>query len=95
MRYHCLARLAFCVCLLGILGGQPYGSIASAASDEDTIALVRHLQELTGMSKGVCSILGCNDGRLPLAMARSSDFFVFVQDPRPATVIAARKVVRG
>ena len=92
MAHKVLFRLAFCLCLLGVLGVGSASSIAWAdqPTSEDAAALVGHCRELAEISKGVCSMLGCSDATIPLAMARSGGFFIHAQVPRPVVVDAVR-----
>lgn len=44
-------------------------------------ALARHVLDMAGISKGLCSIIGCGDGAMARAVADSSEFIVHVIDP--------------
>jgi len=76
-----------CVALGVVLGTH----VARAAPDNS--ALARELVKMAGRSHGVCAVLGCGDGALLVALARSSDFLIHALDPQPDAVAAARKVV--
>ncbi len=66
---------------------------AGAGSDPVESDLANHLINKAGTSRGLCSLLGCRDGKLVLELVRGSKFFVYVQDPREATVAAAQKTL--
>jgi len=65
-------------------------SLAGTPAGSD---LARHLIQKAGVSHGLCSVLGSRDGALALELVRGSEFFVHVQDPEEATVVAARKTL--
>ncbi|MBW8040078.1 MAG: PQQ-binding-like beta-propeller repeat protein [Planctomycetes bacterium] len=56
-------------------------------------ALAHHLISKAGTSRGLCSLVGCEGGTLALELVRGSRFFLYVQDPREATVAAAKKTL--
>ena len=66
---------------------------ASAGSEKNDRDLAHHLITKAGTSRGLCSLLGCEDGTLALELVRGSQFFLYVQDPRPATVAAAQQAL--
>ena len=66
---------------------------ASAGSGRSDRDLAHHLITKTGTSRGLCSLLGCEGGTLVLELVQGSQFFLHVQDPRPATVAAAQKAL--
>ncbi len=55
--------------------------------------LAHQLITKAGTSRGLCSLLGSEGGTLALELVRGSQFFVYVQDPREATVAAAQKTL--
>jgi len=79
---------AACWIVLVLIAGA---STASAAQTPKQLA--SQLLEQAGISRGICAVLGTEDGRLALELVRASEFLVHVQDPRPAAVEAARKTV--
>jgi len=66
---------------------------ASAGSGRSERELAHHLLTKAGTSHGLCSLLGCEGGTLALELVRSSQFFIYVQDPQRATVAAAQKAL--
>jgi outer membrane protein assembly factor BamB/SAM-dependent methyltransferase len=56
-------------------------------------ALAGHLAGMGGITQGVCSVLGCQDGKLALELARRSDFLLHVWEPSVAAVAAARQLL--
>lgn len=65
-------------------------SAGSGISDRE---LAHHLLTKAGTSHGLCSLLGCEGGTLALELVRGSQFFLYVQDLRPAVVVAAQKAL--
>jgi SAM-dependent methyltransferase len=55
--------------------------------------LANRIVEMAGMSRGICLILGCRDGKVALELARRSDFLVHVWEPAGAAVTAARQLL--
>jgi SAM-dependent methyltransferase len=55
--------------------------------------LAHHLITKAGTSRGLCLLLGSEDGALALELVRGSWYFLYVQDPRGATVAAAHKAL--
>lgn len=55
--------------------------------------LAHHLITKAGTSRGLCLLLGSEDGALALELVRGSWYFLYVQDPRGATVAAAQKAL--
>jgi outer membrane protein assembly factor BamB len=55
--------------------------------------LAHQLITKAGTTRGLCSLLGCQGGKLELALIQGSRFFVYVQDPREAAVVAAQKAL--
>jgi len=66
---------------------------ASAGSGRSDRELAHHLLTKAGTSHGLCSLLGCEGGTLELELVRGSRFFLYVQEPRGATVAAAQKAL--
>jgi len=66
---------------------------ASAGSGKSDRDIAHHLITKAGTSRGLCSLLGCEGGTLALELVRDSQFFLYVQDPRGATVAAAYKAL--
>lgn len=56
----------------------------------DPSGLARHISAMARMPRGVCSILGCRDGRLAEAMASADEFVVHAIDPSAENVAAGR-----
>ncbi len=75
------------VILMGMAGTSSAGT---KASNRD---LADHLVTMSGISRGLCSLLGCRDGTLALELVQGSQLFLYVQDPRGATVSAAQKTL--
>jgi len=85
--------MVLCVSLavLVLFVGGMNGVTAEPAADE--AALARHFVERGGVTDGICSVLGCGDGKLALEIVRSSNFLVHAQDPVTAAVTTAQKTV--
>lgn len=64
-----------------------------AAAEDGTPGLAGQVIERTGVSQGICAVLGWEGGTLPLDLAESGRFLVHVVEPDPATVSAARKTL--
>jgi len=75
------------ILLAGIAGTVSAGT---GASNRD---LAHHLINKVGMSRGLCSLLGCQDSTLALELVQCSQFFVYVQDPHQASVTDAQKTL--
>jgi len=75
------------VAVLLILAG------ACFAAEGDAAHLVGELLEVSGMQRGLCCMLGTQDGTLPLVLVRRSGLLVHVIEPGAARVAAARKRV--
>jgi len=80
-------RFSFLMCGVILLVGVA-GIATAGPSDYD---LADHFITKAGTSCGLCALLGCRDGALALELVRGSQFFVYVQDAREATVAAAQK----
>jgi len=65
----------------------------SAGSGIRERELAHHLLAKAGTSHGLCSLLGCEGGTFALELVRGSQFFLYVQDSRPAVVAAAQKAL--
>jgi SAM-dependent methyltransferase len=65
-------------------------SAGARTSDSD---LAHQLITKAGTSRGLCSLLGCQGGKLELELVQGSQFFLYVQDPRPTMVAAAQKAL--
>ena len=65
----------------------------SAGSGISERELAHHLLTKAGTSHGLCSLLGCEGGTFALELVRGSQFFLYVQDSRPAVVAAAQKAL--
>jgi outer membrane protein assembly factor BamB len=86
------------LCLAGMLVGGLAAAVPAIAAKEpagDESALAAHLTKLAGTSRGVCSVLGCEDGKVALALARQTEFLVHVWEPRASAVAAARELAGG
>ncbi len=66
---------------------------ASADTRTGDRDLAHHLITKAGTSRGLCLLLGCEDGALALELVRGSRFFLYVQDPQTASVAAAQKAL--
>ena len=95
MRRNLNSMLGPLACLLGIVAGATVGPLAAVGRAESTGAkpIVRHCVELAGISSGICSILGCDDGAEVLAAASSGRFLVHALDPRDDAVQVVRAAV--
>ena len=78
---HLMCGIILLACTVGTYGAE------AGASHRD---LARHLVTKAGTSRGLCSLLGCQDGALALELVQGSHFFLHVQARRPATVAAAQ-----
>ncbi|MBI4581684.1 MAG: PQQ-binding-like beta-propeller repeat protein [Planctomycetes bacterium] len=74
----CWAGLAMVVLVVA-----PQALAAEKAGGE--AALVQRLVEQTGVSQGVCAVVGGQDGGLALALGKRSQFLVHVWEPEAAT----------
>ncbi len=81
-------RFFLLICGVVILTGM--AGISSAGNTASNRELADHLITMSGISRGLCSLLGCRDGRLALELVQGGRFFLYVQDPRGATVSAAQ-----
>ncbi len=90
-----VSRTSYVGCLGALLVGSFLAATARAdtADSPDADELLRHCLDLAGISQGVCAMVGCPDEGLPLAMARTGDFFLHVRDPRPEHLAAARTAI--
>lgn len=59
----------------------------------DAAATARQLVEKAGFKKGLCAVVGCDNGGLLLALARQSGFLIHAVDPDDSAVAAARTAV--
>ncbi len=66
--------------------GQPAGYAQSGSSD-----LATHLIEKSGVSGGICAVLGCGECDVALEVAGSGRFLVHALDPRASVIDAARQ----
>lgn len=66
---------------------------AGASTQMGDRDLAHQLITKAGTSRGLCLLLGCEDGALALELVRGSGFFLYVQDPREAAVTAAQKTL--
>jgi acetaldehyde dehydrogenase (acetylating) len=83
-------------CLLATLVASLVASVArpgDARGDDRASTLAQRVQQLTGISSGLCGIVDYDDPALPLALARDGRFFVHVLDPRRDSVNAIRTAV--
>ena len=74
------------LCVLGALGSGP------AAWAADVSELVGHLLEMSDTTQGICSVVGCADGSLPVELGRPEGLLVHVWEPDAAVVPTARKL---
>ncbi|MFH1744310.1 MAG: PQQ-binding-like beta-propeller repeat protein [bacterium] len=81
------------IALVTALCFLPFPAAAEDASSQDVSALAACLMDKADMSCGFCTILTCDDGNLPLELARRGDFFVHVLDTRNSAVEAARETL--
>jgi outer membrane protein assembly factor BamB len=65
----------------------------AASVHANTLELAAHLVETSGMSRGICSVVGCDDGDFVFEVSQSSEFLVHAWDPRPEAVQAVRKTI--
>jgi len=66
---------------------------AGASTQMGDRDLAHQLITKAGTSRGLCVLLGCEDGALALELVRKSGFFLYVQDPRPGPVAAVQKTL--
>ena len=92
MKNSVVGFISIIVCLGVALGVGPAVPAAEEPAGDES-ALVAHLVEMSGISGGVCSVLGCDDAELALELARSGRFFVHVQDTSDSTLASARSMV--
>ncbi len=96
MEKQCLSPL-MCTAILvfGMTGAANAGvrTTGDPALQQASRDLAHHLITKAGRSRGLCALLGCQDGTLALEIVRGSQFFLYVQDPRAATVAAAQKTL--
>jgi len=77
---------------IGLFGDAGGGKAAEMkAGDSDSLARV--LVTDGGARRGLCAVLGCDDGRFVLQLARSSELLVHVQEPKASAVHAARELI--
>jgi outer membrane protein assembly factor BamB len=75
--------------LAGLMAVLPVTSAVRATSVEPEAAdLAALLHEQSGVSRGVCCVLGCRDPEVGLALAQSGDFLVHFIDPDRGAVEA-------
>jgi outer membrane protein assembly factor BamB len=83
-------------CLLAALAATltaPAARAGDTGRGDREVAFAQRVQQLTGISSGLCGVVGCDDPSLPLALARDGRFFVHVLDPRAEAVSVARTAV--
>jgi len=80
--------------VLGIVSTAVMLVLAVAPSPgADAAETAQGFLDEAGISRGVCAVIGCEDGKLALALVRNSGLTVHVTDDRPEAVAAARKAV--
>ena len=88
-RLHtCFFASLFAVCLSGL---PAIPSAAGVASPEEA-AIAAHVIELAGINRGVCSVLGGDNGKLALELARPGGFIVNLLDPQNSMVKSVKKL---
>jgi len=75
--------------MAGLTTQVPVAEAAAEPGNEEA-ELARHLVDMAGVPPGICSVLGCDDVRVGVELARPGGFLVHVVDPRNAAVTAAR-----
>jgi len=81
------------VLILVVAGGTLWAAGPSASDHASPATLARQLVQRAGIRRGVCCVLGVNDGRLPLEIVRASGLRVHALDPRAEAVAAAQQTV--
>ncbi len=61
--------------------------------DEPFAAAVRAIVSRSGVDRGYCLVLGCNDGRLALQLARQTNLQIICVEPDAAKVAATRRTL--
>ncbi|MFH1741969.1 MAG: PQQ-binding-like beta-propeller repeat protein [bacterium] len=87
-----IVTILFAACALGFC---PAAQSADNPVVCDESVLAKHLIGKAGISRGICSILGSDDGELAIALAGAGDFYVHMQDPRASAVEAAKEMVNA
>jgi len=89
---HCSFLACFLVFLFAeyLIGPSPLAAQAEAAAPDEP-AVAAHLIELTGIERGVCSVLGGDNDKLAMELARSGSFIVNLLDPQGPVVETVRK----
>lgn len=67
--------------------------LSAPHNDADRARLAQHLIRAAGISRGLCSVMGCRDGELLLALAGQSQLLIHAIDPDRSAVAAARKQI--
>ena len=75
-----------CCVFLGWAAAAP--AAAEPGSDEPAVAT--HVIEMSGITHGICCVLGGDNGKLALELAGSEGFLVNLLDPQNSTVTAMR-----
>ena len=84
-------RFVLLTCSAILLAGM--AETANADTGAGNRDLAHHLITKAGTSRGLWSLLGCRGGTLALELVRDSQSFLYVQDPREATVADAQKAL--
>jgi|GEM_PF-204159 len=75
--------------LASLTAAMPVADAAGKPGSDDA-TLAKHLVDMAGVPPGICSILGCDDVRVGVELARPDGFLVHVVDPRNSAVTNAR-----
>jgi len=82
--------------IAGCLIGGPSGITLAADGDpetNDTVELAAHLVETSGMSRGICTVLGWNNESFVFDVAQAGELLVHGWTPRASSVKAAQEVL--
>ncbi|MBN2290749.1 MAG: methyltransferase domain-containing protein, partial [Candidatus Glassbacteria bacterium] len=87
---------AFVICCVACLAALVTAFPASAAEPgNDTRAAADHLIRLSGITRGICCVLGGENSGIALELAGMEGFYVNLIDPRHAAVAGVRKEADG
>ncbi len=76
--------------LASLTATVPVADAAGSKPGNGDALLAEHLVDMADVPPGICCILGCDDVRVGVELARPGGFLVHVVDPRNAEVSAAR-----
>lgn len=91
LSFACAAFFFINVSFNGFIVSNATSSAKSQVFIEANLAT--HIVESSGISRGVCSILGAGDGKLALGITRASGFFIHVVEPENTAVTKIQEMI--